>query len=72
MMKRLRYLREARGLTQEQLAVRAGVSSATVGNIERGVSGSIDAVLRVLAIELNWPDPDKLLDDIDEKMQACG
>lgn len=32
---RLRALREQRGMTQEQLAARAGISVATVRNIER-------------------------------------
>ena len=65
-MKRLRMLREAQGLTQEQLAVRAGVASATVSNLERGVSPGMTAILRVLATELRYPDPDRLLDDIED------
>ena len=32
----LRRRRAARGLTQEQLAVRAGVASSTIGNVESG------------------------------------
>ena len=36
----IRRLREARGLSQEQLALRAGVSTLTVGRIERGANAS--------------------------------
>ena len=36
---RLRSLREARGLTQVQVAERAGFSQGHVANIERGVRG---------------------------------
>ena len=36
--KRVRCLREARGLNQSQLARRAGVSAATISTLERGVT----------------------------------
>ena len=64
-MKRLKQVREERGLTQEQLAVRAGIASATVSRLERGESGGMMAVLRVLATELRFTnEPERLLDDV--------
>jgi len=47
---RLRALREQHGLTQEQLAARAGISVATVRNIERAtvVEPSLFTVLAVV------------------------
>ncbi|MCC6785577.1 MAG: helix-turn-helix transcriptional regulator [Planctomycetes bacterium] len=64
-----RSIRDARrslGLTQSELGVRAGVTQATVSNIERDVSPpSLDTVLRlltVLRLELAvQPKPDQLL-----------
>ena len=70
-MKRLRLLRKSKGWTQEQLAVRAGVASATVSNLERGITTGMTPILRVLAFELE-SDPARLLDDIDEPATACG
>jgi transcriptional regulator with XRE-family HTH domain len=37
-LKRLKDLREARGLSQEKLAFAAGLSSGTVGNLEAGAT----------------------------------
>jgi transcriptional regulator with XRE-family HTH domain len=35
--RRLRAFRDAKGLTQEKLAERAGIDSTTVGGIEQGI-----------------------------------
>ena len=49
---RLRALREQHGLTQEQLAARAGISVATVRNIERAtvVEPSLFTVLEMVRV----------------------
>lgn len=49
---RLRALREQHGLTQEQLAARAGISVATVRNIERAtvVEPSLFTVLAMVRV----------------------
>lgn len=57
---RLRELRAARGLTQEQMATELGVSQAHVSRIEGGYAPSFElaqAVCRVLGVELSdaWP-----------------
>ena len=47
----IRDARRSQGLTQSALALRAGVTQATVSNIERDVSPpSLDTVLRLLAV----------------------
>lgn len=51
-------LREARGLTQEQLADRIGRSVDTVGNIERGVNATRIEVAYQIASELGVRLPD--------------
>ena len=48
----LRVYRAARGLSQEQLAQRAGVSVATLGRLERGTHRPREATVRVLASAL--------------------
>lgn len=46
--KRLRELRTVRGLTQEQLAVKAGVSSDQISRIERGLHDpSLTMIIRL-------------------------
>lgn len=48
---RLRELRQRRGLTQEQLAVKAGVYSRTVRRIEQGEDttlGTLEAIAAAL------------------------
>ena len=45
-------LREAKGLTQEQLADRIGRSVDTVGNIERGVNATRIEIAHRIATEL--------------------
>lgn len=50
---RLQREREARGLTQEQLAERAGVHWTTVGKVERGKQIPSLALLAVLATALD-------------------
>lgn len=46
---RLRIYREAASLTQEQLAVKAGVTSKTVRDIEKGVRAPHNGTLLLLA-----------------------
>ena len=48
-MKTIRELREERGLSQFELAVRAGVTPGTVGNWERGKTEPKATQLRRLA-----------------------
>lgn len=45
---RLRRLRESRRLTQAELARRAGVSTPTVSNLERGHNASLRVVFQLL------------------------
>ena len=47
--KKLRELRRAGGLTQEQLAEKASVSYQAISNIERGVTGPSFATLASIA-----------------------
>lgn len=51
----LRQLREARGLTQQQLATRAGVPRATCANLETGAANPTLAVLHRVAEALLVP-----------------
>ena len=51
--KAIRELREKRGLTQEAAAHDAGVTTATLGVIERGLSNPTWATLRRIASALN-------------------
>lgn len=50
--KHVQGLREAKGLTQEQLADRIGRSVDTVGNIERGVNSTRIEIAYLIATEL--------------------
>jgi transcriptional regulator with XRE-family HTH domain len=50
--KAIRELREKRGLTQEAVAHDAGVTTATLGVIERGLSNPTWATLRRIASAL--------------------
>ena len=56
--KQVQGLREAKGLTQEQLADRIGRSVDTVGNIERGVNATRIEVAYQIAVELGVTLPD--------------
>lgn len=49
---RLACLRKSRGLTQDQLAERCGVSVDTISNIERGIHGPRFDLLESLADSL--------------------
>ena len=54
---RLKYARERKGWTQTQLAVAAGVSAGTVGNIESGArqsKGSLPQIAEALCINHKW------------------
>jgi transcriptional regulator with XRE-family HTH domain len=51
--KAIRGLREKRGLTQEAVAHDAGVTTATLGVIERGLSNPTWATLRRIASALD-------------------
>jgi transcriptional regulator with XRE-family HTH domain len=57
---RLRELRRARALTQEELAQKAGVSPSTIVDIERGKHEPQIRTLRKLAKALETT-PDKLV-----------
>ena len=62
---RIRLVRTARRLTQDDLAVRAGVTRNYVSSIERGKQ-SIDLVrLRRIADALDVPLPSLVADDVD-------
>jgi transcriptional regulator with XRE-family HTH domain len=49
---RLRRLREAAGLTQEELAGRSGVSARAIGNLERGTGRPYPRSIRLIATAL--------------------
>lgn len=54
---RVRRAREAEGLTQEQLAAKAGVTQNTISNLERGftsTSRELPAIARALRRNLAW------------------
>jgi len=65
----LAALRRARGLTQEQLAVEAGVGSATVYRLETGMGCPRRTTLRVLALALDC-DPSELAPKTSEASAA--
>ena len=67
----LAALRRANGLTQEELAVRAGVGSATVARLEHGEGRPRRATLRVLALVLGC-DPTDLLPSTNESPAGNG
>ena len=54
---RVKYAREQRGWTQSQLAVAAGLSQGTIGNIESGARqarGSLPQIAEALGVEHKW------------------
>lgn len=54
---RLKYARGLKSWTQPQLAVAAGVSSGTIGNIESGArqaKGSLPQIADALGVNLKW------------------
>jgi transcriptional regulator with XRE-family HTH domain len=52
-------------MTQAELAVRAGVSKSTVENLERGASGQMSTIIRILRV-LN------LMDNLDRLVPEPG
>jgi transcriptional regulator with XRE-family HTH domain len=60
---RLKHLRQARKLTQEQLAEAAGLSYKFVGEIERGVGNPTLTTLEALVVALDVSIADLLSDD---------
>jgi len=58
--RRLRELRVARALSQEDLAARAGVAASTIVNLEQGKRGAQYVTLRKLAGALGI-DPEELV-----------
>lgn len=50
--KKLKVLRTSRGLTQDDLAERAGVSTSFISSLERGVDAPSFATLEALATAL--------------------
>jgi transcriptional regulator with XRE-family HTH domain len=53
--KKIKSLREAKGLTQEQLAERLDTKHTQIGRMERGEANSTINMLRKLAEELDVP-----------------
>ena len=51
--KAIRQLREEKGLTQEAVAHDAGITTATLGVIERGLSNPTWATLKAIAAALS-------------------
>jgi len=47
MLRRLKELRTARGLSQEKLAAAAGLTSVTVATLERGASCQMSSALKL-------------------------
>lgn len=56
----IRDRRKALGMNRETVAVKAGVSAATIGRIERGSHSSTIAVLSAVADALDWTLPEML------------
>ena len=55
----IKTLREAKKLTQEQLATKCGISRVTLGKVERGESGNtsvktLDIILASLGLEIEF------------------
>ncbi len=54
--KRLKQLRNERGITQEQLADKTGLTIESISNIERGIFGpkfeNLEKIARVLKVEV--------------------
>ena len=55
----IRTLREAKKLTQEQLATKCGISRVTLGKVERGELGNtsvktLDIILASLGLEIEF------------------
>lgn len=55
----IRTLREAKKLTQEQLALKCGISRVTLGKVERGELGNtsvktLDIILASLGLEIEF------------------
>lgn len=55
---RIRYFRHLRGLSQEQLALRAGINTAFLGHLERGLKSPTITTLEKLvkALEITFED----------------
>lgn len=58
---RLRALRQARSLTQETLAERAGLSIVTISQLERGATDPRLSTIERLAAALEVPPPELLV-----------
>jgi transcriptional regulator with XRE-family HTH domain len=51
--KAIRQLREKKGVTQEAVAHHAGITTATLGVIERGLSNPTWATVKAIAVALD-------------------
>lgn len=55
---RVKYAREAAGLSQRQLSMAAGLSNQTISNIEAGHFGTrvgtIEAIAKALNVSMGW------------------
>lgn len=60
---RLRLVRERKALTQQQLAVKAGVNRVTVARLERGSDQPLPTTVRKLADALGV-DPEELMEPL--------
>lgn len=60
-MKRLKFIREAKGITAAQLAKEARVHAGDLSRIERGLMVPYQGQLERLAAALRWEDDPELL-----------
>ena len=62
--KRIRDLREAKGWSQEQLAIEAGVDNSHLGKLERGEGNPTMKLVYRIAVALNVEVPDLFCSDV--------
>jgi transcriptional regulator with XRE-family HTH domain len=66
---RLRYWRERRFLTQEQLAGRAGVTNATISRLEQGQDARLSTLVKLAkALDI---EPSALVEDAADTKRAA-
>ncbi|MDM0007176.1 S24 family peptidase [Variovorax sp. J22G73] len=70
---RIKYSRQQRGLTQQQLAVAAGVSTSTIGNLESGLRDKpreLNAIARALRASSTWLETGRGIWDNDVNVES--